>query len=124
MSSWNPGKDPAVRYGVALLGLALAVAGCTIQDPTENTGGVKFINDTTAAASLNYCSNPACTQSSWHDSVPPGKTTQDSVTAGRGNLAVIVIRQGIRVKCLRLTRWAYVLKLSDATRSACHPPFA
>jgi hypothetical protein len=99
------------------------VAGCTIQDPTENTGGIKFVNDTGTRASLAYCSNDSCTASWWHDEVSPGRSTEDSVTAGRGNLAVIVVRQRDRVRCIRLTRWVDRVRVSLSSTIACHRPF-
>lgn len=43
-----------------LLFLTVVLVGCAIQEPTENTGGIKFINDTAARASLAYCSNDSC----------------------------------------------------------------
>jgi len=45
----------------ALVLLVAVASGCTIQDPTENTGPVKFVNDTGAMVTLSYCLSSDCT---------------------------------------------------------------
>ncbi len=108
----------------ALTVLVLVGSACTIQDPTENTGPIKFVNDTGSAAVVAYCKDTACTATWWgRDRVEPGKSTKFSVTAGRGNLAVIVVHERGQTRCIRLTDFRDPIALSSATSSACHPPF-
>lgn len=109
------------RFTALVLLVAIA-SGCTIQDPTENTGPVKFVNDTGAMVTLSYCLRSDCTDTWFKDEVvQSGSSITESVVAGRGNLAVLVIRSPHRLACIRLAHFPeHHVRLSQATRAGCH----
>jgi hypothetical protein len=46
--------------------------------------------------------------------------TSDSINAGRGSLSVFVVTQGGVRRCIRLAHYTKTIRLSEATRAACH----
>ena len=110
-------------FGV--LALAGVLAGCSINDPTENEFAPQIVNNTPSTATMVYCSGSStCGSAAWTETLRPGQTTSDSINAGRGNLAVFVVTQhGVRM-CIRLARYTKTIQLSEATRAACHAPYS
>jgi hypothetical protein len=104
--------------------LAGVLAGCTINDPTENEFAPQIINDTRSTATVDYCNgSSSCGSATWTDTIRPGRKSSDSINAGRGNLAVFAVREDGTSRCIRITRYTKTVRLSAATRTACHPPY-
>jgi len=113
-----------ICLGVSALVLAGSLAGCAINDPTETEFAPNIVNDTGALATIAYCNGgSSCKDYAWKETVRPGQTTSDSINAGRGNLSVFVVREERGRRCIRLARYTKTIRLSGATRAACHPPY-
>lgn len=114
-----------VGLGFRVLALASVLAGCTINDPTENEFAPQIINNTRSTASIVYCSgSSSCGAAAWTESLRPGQTTSDSINAGRGSLSVFVVTEdGVR-RCIRLAHYTKTIRLSEPTRAACHTPYS
>jgi hypothetical protein len=116
-----------VKYACLAFGavaLAVLLAGCTINDPTENEFAPQIINDTLAVATIAYCDrSSSCKSYAWTETLRSGKRVSDSINAGRGNLSVFVVSEEGTHRCIRLARYTKTIRLSQATRTACHPPY-
>jgi hypothetical protein len=113
-----------VGLGVSVLALASVLAGCTINDSTENEFAPQIINNTRSTATIVYCSGTSsCGSPGWTETLRPGRATASNVNAGRGSLAVFSVTQDGTRRCIRLGRYAKTIRLSDASRAACHPPY-
>jgi hypothetical protein len=113
-----------VWFGFGAAALAGALAGCAISDPTENEFAPKIVNDTQARATVAYCNGASsCTEHWWNEMLRPGQTTSDSVNAGGGSLSVFAVSERGQRRCIRLTNYTTSLRLSAATRAACHAPY-
>ena len=79
------------RLFLALIAFVFLVllAGCTINDPTENTFGPRIINDTRSTATIAYCNGTSsCKPYFWTETLRAGASTSDNISAGRGDLSV------------------------------------
>lgn len=113
-----------VCLGFGLLALAALLAGCAINDPTENEFAPQIINNTRTTVTIYYCrGSSSCGNAWWTETLRPGQTTSDSISAGRGNLSVFVVREDDERRCIRLARYTKSIRLSEATRAACHAPY-
>lgn len=114
-----------VWFGFGAVALAAALTGCGASDPTENEFAPKIINDTQAMASIAYCKGTSsCAAHWWDETLPPGQSTSDSINAGRGQLSVFVVNERGHRGCIRLASYTTSLRLSAATRAACHAPYS
>jgi hypothetical protein len=105
--------------------LTSVLAGCTINDPTENEFAPQIINSTRSTASIVYCNgSSSCGAGWWTERLRPGQTTSASINAGRGNLSVFAVTEDEVRRCIRLARYTKTVRLSQATRAACHPPYS
>ena len=96
-----------------------------MSDPTENEFAPKIINNTPSTATMVYCNGSSSCGSAawWTETLRPGQTTSDSINAGRGSLSVFVVREDGARRCVRLAHYTKTIRLSEASRAACHPPY-
>lgn len=110
--------------GFSAAALAVILAGCTINDSTENEFAPQIVNDTPSVVTIAYCGGTSsCTPYAWTETVRPGERTSNSINAGRGSLSVFVVMAKGRRGCIRLARYAKAIRLSRASLAACHPPY-
>ncbi len=102
------------------------MTGCAINDPTENTGGVTFVNDTHRVLTVAYCADAWCDSTYFTYALAAGGSGKDSITAGHGNLAVMVVTGGGGPRaCIRIAKWPTAsIRLSMASPTSCHRPYA
>jgi len=103
--------------------LAVVLAGCSLNDPTETEFAPKIINDSGATATIAYCNGgDSCKAHWWTETLAHGERTQDSINAGHGNLSVFLVTEHGQRRCIRLAHYTKAVRLSGATRAACHLP--
>ena len=119
------GDVKRVVLGLCFLTTAgLLAAGWLIGDPTENEFAPDIVNNNPSTATMVYCTGiSSCGSAAWTERLRPGQATSDNLNAGRGSLSVFVVREGGTRRCIRLSRYAKTIRLAEATRAACHPPY-
>jgi hypothetical protein len=110
--------------GLGLLALTGVLAGCSVNDPTETEFAPKIINDSGSTATIAYCNGGnSCKAHWWIETLAPGRRAEDSINAGHGNLSVFLVTDRGQRRCIRLAHYTKAIRLSEATRTACHPPY-
>jgi hypothetical protein len=108
----------------SVLALTSVLAGCTINDPTENTFAPRIVNDTRSTATIVYCNGiSSCKPYFWTETLHAGASTSDNISAGPGDLSVFAVTANDGRCCIRLARQVKSLRLSTATAAACHRPY-
>lgn len=88
-----------------LLAIGGALTACTINDPTENTGGMRTFNRLSFPVTVSYCWDASCHKTVWDEEIQPGASSLDSVdadgttqlfriTSTRGEVWCVAVRLG------------------------------
>lgn len=60
-----------------LLAIGGALTACTINDPTENTGGMRTFNRLSFPVTVSYCWDASCHKTVWDEEIQPGASSLD-----------------------------------------------
>jgi hypothetical protein len=84
---------------LAVVVIMLGVAGCTFNDPTEDTGPMTLRNHLSHPIRVGYCADEVCHKLSWTDDLPIGGSSSDSVV-GDGSRQTFVVDYGRVHRCI------------------------